>query len=158
MTFMSILSTLFAVFFVYSGFRIETIYNKMSDLKEKTDTYKRLKEKEINDYVSNMKDIWEYTIQLEHTMSFIISKQYEKAIDSLMWLKQEVFVYKVPERISTCHFFLAHCHHEKNTYDDSVIAIQYINEVYEDNQLNPYKREIIDRFEKLDKIESQQLN
>ena len=95
MTWMSILSTIFAVFFVYSGFKIDNTV------------------KAVDGHEKRMRDIHEYTVQLEYCMSFIIQKQYGKAIDALEVLRREGFVWNDSYKKNTCNFFLAHCYYER---------------------------------------------
>ncbi len=122
--------------FVYSGFKID-------------DTVARVKEAEIR-----MRDIHEYTIQLEYCMSFILQKQYDKAIDALEVLRKEPLVWKDTNKRNTCNFFLAHCYYERGTArndsEDLAIAVQYIDDAINDAQ-NPFKMEIINKFNELDK-------
>lgn len=95
MTFMTILSTIFAVFFVYSGFKIDNTV------------------KAVEGHEKRMRDIHEYAVQLEYSMSFILQKQYDKAIDSLEVLRKESFVFHDSDKRNTCNFFLAHCYYER---------------------------------------------
>jgi tetratricopeptide (TPR) repeat protein len=144
MTFMSILATLFAVFFVYTGFKIDSTKDKVDEAE------KRILETErkINE------DIFEYGKQLEYAMSFIMQKQYQKAIDALTVLRNEPFVLKYDWKINTCCFFLAHCYYERGVSDrnpeDLALAVEYINQAISDSS-HPYKNEIINAFEALDK-------
>ena len=140
MTFMTILSTVFAVFFVYSGFKIDNTV------------------KAVDGHEKRMRDIHEYTVQLEYCMSFIIQKQYDKAIDALEVLRREWFVWNDWNKKNTCNFFLAHSYYERwshdKNYDDLVLAVQYINEAISDESAHPFKLEIIAKFNELDKMKS----
>lgn len=133
---MSILSTIFAIFFVYSGFKID-------------DTVKK-----VNEAETQMRDIHEYTIQLEYCMSFIIQKQYDKAIDALEVLRKEPFVWRDQNKRNTCNFFLAHCYYERGVSkinrDDLAMAVQYIDDAIPDNAIHPFKLEIIAKFNEFD--------
>lgn len=136
LTFMSILSTIFAIFFVYSGFKIDDTVKKVNEAKEQ------------------MRDIHEYTIQLEYCMSFIIQKQYDKAIDALEVLRKEPFVWKDQDKRNTCNFFLAHCYYERGIFkknrDDLAMAVQYIDDAIPNNAIHPFKLEIIAKFNEFD--------
>jgi tetratricopeptide (TPR) repeat protein len=139
---MAIMSTIFAVFFVYAGFRIEDTKNKIIEAKNSIkDTEKRVQE-----------DILEYGIQLEYSMSYIVQKQYDKAIDALTVLRHEHFVLKDDRKINTCNYFLAHCHYERgllqNDEGDLAMAVNYIDYAIEDPN-HPLKKEIINAFEKI---------
>ncbi len=140
MTLMTILSTIFAVFFVYSGFKIDNTV------------------KAVDGHEKRMRDIHEYTVQLEYCMSYIIQKQYGKAIDALEVLRREWFVWNDSSKKNTCNFFLAHSYYERwaidKSYNDLVLAVQYINEAITDESVNPFKLEIIAKFNELDKMKS----
>ena len=140
MTWMSILSTIFAVFFVYSGFKIDNTV------------------KAVDGHEKRMRDIHEYTVQLEYCMSFIIQKQYGKAIDALEVLRREGFVWNDSYKKNTCNFFLAHCYYERwsidKSLDDLTLAVQYINEAIPDESAHPFKIEIIDKFKEFDIIKT----
>ncbi len=139
-TWMSILSTIFAVFFVYSGFKIDNTV------------------KAVDGHEKRMRDIHEYTVQLEYCMSFIIQKQYGKAIDALEVLRREGFVWNDSYKKNTCNFFLAHCYYERwsidKSLDDLTLAVQYINEAIPDESAHPFKIEIIDKFKEFDIIKT----
>ncbi len=135
MTFMTILSTIFAVFFVWAGFKIENVKENLVWVRK------------------DVKDTMEFWIQLQYCMSFIIQKQYDKAIDSLEVLRKESFVWYDSKNFNVCNFFIAHCYYEKGSKDDLAIAVDYVNQMYEDSELNPFKEEVIAKFEELDKIE-----
>lgn len=139
---MTIMSTIFAVFFVYAGFRIEDTKNKITEAKNSIkDTEKRVQE-----------DILEYGIQSEYSMSYIMQKQYDKAIDALTVLRHEPFVLKDDRKINTCNYFLANCHYERGILQgeesDLAIAVNYIDDAIEDSN-HPLKMEIINAFEKV---------
>ncbi len=102
MTFMAILSTIFAVFFVYSGFKIDDTVEKVKSA-----------EKKIAGLADDMQDIQEYTVQLEYCMSLVMQKQYTKSIDALEVLRKETFVWNDSSKRDTCNFFLAHCYYER---------------------------------------------
>ena len=134
MTFMSILSTLFAVFFVYTGFKIEST-------KEDLISQKR-----------EIENSFEYHTTLELAVSHLLKKQIEKATDILVVLKAEPFVIKDSNKLNTCYFFLANCFLElyKNDEDPENIskAYQFIDKAIED-AIHPLKTEIYEEFEKI---------
>jgi hypothetical protein len=143
LTFMSILSTLFAVFFVYAGFKIESTKEKVDNAEKRVlDLEQKIEE-----------DIYEYSRQLEYCMSFIMQKQFDKAIDALTVLRNEPFVLRDGRKINTCCFFLAHCYYERGiinrSKDDLAIAVQYIDEAIEDDN-HPFKMEIVKMFASMD--------
>lgn len=147
LSFIGILSTLFAVFFVYTGFKIE-------NTKEKIDSA----EKRIFDLERKIQEeVYEYARQLEYCMSYIIQKQFDKALDALVVLRSEPFVLKDDRKINTCCFFLAHCYYEKGLSEkDDVkkkeniaVAVEYINQAISD-PAHPFKNEIINAFNELD--------
>lgn len=131
---MSILSTLFAVFFVYSGFKIETT-------KEDLITQKR-----------EIENSFEYHTTLELSVSHLLKKQTEKAIDILIVLKTEPFVLKHSNRLNTCYFFLANCflelYRKDNDPENISKAYQFIDQAIEDIN-HPLKTEIYEEFEKI---------
>lgn len=146
--FLGILSTIFAVFFVYTGFKIDSTKEKIDEA-----------EKRIINLEKNIEeDIYEYARQLEYCMSFIIQKQFDKAIDSLVVLRNEPFVLKDNRKLNTCYFFLAHCFYEKSLHnsdkdrkkEDMALAVEYINQAIVD-PLHPFRNEIINAFNELDK-------
>lgn len=131
MTFMSILSTVFAVFFVWTGFKIEDTRIQVENASRK------------------MQESYEYPTQLQYAMSFIIQKQWEKAIDALEILRKELFVFRDSNKRNTCWFFLAHCFYEKgcisSNAEDLAQAVNYINDAIEAPD-HPFKIEIINKF------------
>ena len=134
MTFMSILSTLLAAFFVYAGFKIENV-------KE--------------DLISQKRDIensFEYHTTLELAVSYLLKKQLEKSIDTLVVLKSEPFVLKDSNKLNTCYFFLANCFLELYKIDEDPEniskAYQFIDSSIEDIN-HPLKTEIYEEFEKI---------
>lgn len=154
-TFMSILATFFAVFFVYTGFRIETVKEKIEDAKDKVDGAEK-KVSEIEKTIQE--DIYEYAMQLQYCMSYIIQGEYGKAIDALTVLRNERCVLKDNNKINTCCFFLAHCYYEmgiresnnQRKREDIALAIEYIDQAIKD-PMHPLRNEIIDAFNLLDK-------
>lgn len=148
LSFLGILSTIFAVFFVYTGFKIDSTREKVDEAEKRiVDLEKKIQE-----------EIYEYARQLEYCMSFIVSKQYDKAIDALTVLRSESVVLKDNRKINTCCFWLAHCYYErgltqKNDDDkeaDLALAVDYVNQAFDDPS-QPFKKEIIDAFNKLGK-------
>lgn len=148
LSFVGILSTLFAVFFVYTGFKIDSTKEKIDDAEKRVvDLERKIQE-----------EIYEYARQLEYCMSFIVQKQYDKAIDALTVLRNEAFVLKDDRKINTCCFFLAHCYYEKGITEVEIskkkenlaLAVEYINQAIE-SSTHPFKNEIINTFNKLDK-------
>ncbi len=140
---MTILSTLFAIFFVYSGFKIDSTREKVDEAEKRIIEAER----KINE------DILEYGNQLQYAISFMLTKQYSKAIDALTVLRSEPFVLKDDNKINTCNFYLANCYYEKGLLEDNkediAIAVEYIDQalVAEDH---PFKLEIINTFTKMD--------
>ncbi len=148
MTVMTIISTIFAVFFVYTGFKIDSTKEKVDEASKNIIAI----EKKINE------DIYEYTTQLQYSMAFIVQKQYAKAIDALTVLRNEYFVLKDDRKINTCCFFLAHCYYERGIThiedlklkkEDLALAVEYINQAISDSS-HPFKNEIINAFNALD--------
>ena len=146
LTFTSILSTLFAVFFVYTWFKIEWTKNKVDEAE------KRIleNEKRFNE------DIFEFAHQLQYAICYMLEKQYEKAIDAFTVLKSEPFVLKSSKKLNTCYYFLAHCYYERwvleNDKWDIAIATEYIDLAI-DNPLHPFKREIVEKFNEMNTIQ-----
>ncbi len=142
MTMMSILSTLFAVFFVYSGFKIDSTKDKIRDIENRIID----KEKQINE------EIFEYARQLEYCMSFIVQKKFDKAIDSLSVLSKEYFVLKDGRKLNTCFFFLAHTYYERgcqdNNLEDVSNALRFIDLAREESD-HPFKVEILAKFSEM---------
>ena len=147
LTFFGILSTFFAIFFVYSGFKIENTKEKIEGMVRRVEEF----EKKIQE------EIYEYARQLEYCMSYIVQKQFDKAIDALTVLRNEYFVLKDSRKINTCCFFLAHCYYERGLSvvdsvkkkEDLALAVEYINQAISD-PLHPLKMEIINAFTSLD--------
>lgn len=146
--FLGILSTVFAVFFVYAGFKIDSTKDKVDEAEKRVLSLERKIQEEI----------YEYARQLEYCMSFIVQRQYDKAIDALTVLRSEVVVLKDDRKINTCCFWLAHCYYERGMKQsamedkkaDIALAVEYINQAF-DAPDQPFKKEIIDEFNKLDK-------
>lgn len=140
--FTTILSTLFAVFFVYSGFKIDSSRDQINDAEKRIHTA----EKKINE------DLLEYTSQLQYAMSFILSKEYRKAVDALKALRDSPAVLRDDRKINTCNFYLAHCYYEKGLQEESIedlaIAVEYVEEAYEAPD-QPFKLEVIEAFNKM---------
>lgn len=139
---MTILSTLFAVFFVYSGFRIDSSREKIDEAEKRIVAAER----KINE------DIIEYSNQLQYAMSFILSKEYRKATDALKALRDSGVVLRDDRKINTCNFYLAHCYFEKglldNNLEDLALAVEYAEQAYEAPD-QPFKLEIIAAFNKM---------
>lgn len=138
LSFLTTLSALLAGFFIYSGFKINDTVDKVESAK-----------RDIQNSKDEIQDLVEYGRQLEYSMSYIISQQFEKAIDSLESLRKELFVRKDENKQNTCFFFLAHCYYEKfktsTKEEDISFAVYYINLAIEDEE-NPLKQEIITAF------------
>lgn len=143
LTFVSILTTLFAIFFVYTGFKIDSTKEKVDEA-----------EKRVLNLEKNIQDeIYEYARQLEYCMSYIIQRQFDKAIDALTILRNEHFVLKDDRKINTCCFFLAHCYYERGLQEsdqqkqqeDLAYAVAYIDQAIDDS-MHPLKQEIINAF------------
>jgi TolA-binding protein len=144
LTFMSMLATVFAIFFVYTGFKIDATKDKVDEAS-----------KRMGEIEKKAEETLEYATQLQYAMSFIIQKQYDKAIDALTVLSKEYYVLKDSRKINTCDFFLAHCYYERGkpnrNKDDLAMAVQYIDEAIEAPD-HPFKNEIINEFKKLDNV------
>lgn len=140
--FTTVLSTLFAVFFVYSGFKIDSSRDQINDAEKRI----HAAEKKINE------DLLEYTNQLQYAMSFILSKEFRKALDALKALRDSPAVLKDDRKINTCNFYLAHCYYEKglqeNSIEDLALAVEYVEQAYEAPD-QPFKLEVIDAFNKM---------
>lgn len=142
--FVTFLSTLFAIFFVYTGFKIDSTKEKVDEAEKRVLSA----EKMFNE------DILEYGNQLQYSMSFIVTKQYKKAIDALSVLRSEPMVLKDNRKINTCNFYLAHCYYEKglleSSKDDLALAVEYVDQAFEAED-HPFKLEIINAFNEMDK-------
>ncbi len=140
--FTTILSTLFAVFFVYSGFKIDSSRDQINDAEKRI----HAAEKKINE------DLLEYTNQLQYAMSFILSKEFGKALDALKALRDSPAVLRDDRKINTCNFYLAHCYYEKglqeNSIEDLALAVEYVEQAYEAPD-QPFKLEVIEAFNKM---------
>jgi tetratricopeptide (TPR) repeat protein len=140
--FTTVLSTLFAVFFVYSGFKIDSSRDQINDAEKRI----HAAEKKINE------DLLEYTNQLQYAMSFILSKEFRKALDALKALRDSPAVLKDDRKINTCNFYLAHCYYEKglqeNSIEDMALAVEYVEQAYEAPD-QPFKLEVIEAFNKM---------
>lgn len=136
LTFMSMLSTVFAVFFVYAWFKIDST------------------KEEVSEGVKKIDDLAEFALQLQYAMSFILSKQFEKAIDSLTVLRSEAYVLKDDRKLNSCYFFLAHCFYEKwlkeKSIEDLARAVDFADRAYSDAS-HPFRMEIVRAFNKMDK-------
>ena len=147
LTFVSILSTIFAVFFVYAGFKIDSTKEKVDEA-----------EKRILNLEKNIQeDIYEYARQLEYCMSYIVQHKIKKAIDALSILSHEHFVLKDNRKQNTCYFLLPHCYYEKSGKESGEVkkeslaeAVYNINLAIED-ATHPLKIEIISAFNAVDK-------
>jgi len=140
--FTTIFSTLFAVFFVYSGFKIDSSRDQINDAEKRIHTA----EKKINE------DLLEYTNQLQYAMSFILSKEFRKAVDALKALRDSPAVLRDDRKINTCNFYLAHCYYEKglqeNSIEDLALAVEYVEQAYEAPD-QPFKLEVIEAFNRM---------
>ncbi len=145
MTMMTILSTIFAVFFVYTGFRIEDVKQKVVSAKN-----------ELWEIESEMQDALEFNNQLMYATSFFLSRQYRKSIDAFSSLRSESFVLRDDRKRATLDFYLANCYYEerslKTKKEDLAAAVYFIEGAIEDPD-HPLKKEIIAKFEELDTIE-----
>lgn len=131
---MSILSTLLATFFIYSGFKIENVKEELIGVKK------------------SLEDSQEFGLQIQYAISYLMKKELEKSIDVLIVLKSEPFVLKDSNRLNTCYFFLANSYLElyKIDKDSENIskAYQFIDKAIEDIN-HPLKTEIYEEFEKI---------
>jgi TolA-binding protein len=100
-------------------------------------------EKKINE------ELLEYANQLQYAMSFIVSKEYSKAVDALKALRDSSVVLRDDRKINTCNFYLAHCYYEKGTQENSIedlaLAVGYVEQAY-DAPDQPFKLEVINAF------------
>ena len=139
MTFMTILSTFFAVFFIYSGFKIDADMRKVSDVKENIMSIE-------NEVIDNT----EFSNQLQYAIHYMMSRQYNKALDALIVLRSEGFTLKNDRKLNSCNYFLAVCYYEQALIENNDIeklakSVQFINEAIEENN-HPLKQEIIEKF------------
>lgn len=147
LTVFGILSTLFAIFFVYTGFKIDSTKEKVDE------AYGRIieTERKVNE------DIYEYARQLEYCMSYIVQNKFSQAIDALSNLSKERFVVKDDGRLNTCCFFLAHCYYEigiaetnlERKKENLAMATTYIDTAIAEPS-HPLKIEIIKAFTESD--------
>lgn len=141
LTFMTILSTIFAVFFVYSWFKIDGTVTKVEEA-----------EKRVLALEKESREDMEYSNQLRYAIHYMMSKQYWKAIDALAVLRAEPSTLKDSYKLNSCYYFLAVCHYEEwlvaNDIRDLAKAVEYINEAIED-VTHPLKNEIINKFSEM---------
>lgn len=139
-TFLSILSTLLAAFFIYSSWKIDNDLKKISKVK---DSIKKIEETAV--------DEMEFSSQLKYAIHYMMSKQYEKAIDALIVLRSESFTLKDSRNLNICYYFLAVCHYEEgiNKQDIEMLAkaVQFISEAQDEDQ--PLRQEIIQKFDEM---------
>lgn len=142
--FVTILSTLLAVFFIYSSLKIDNDLRKITNIKE---SIKKIEEEATDDM--------EYSNQLKYAIHYMMSRQYQKAIDALIVLRAEPFTLKDNRKLNSCYYFLAVCYYEQGILDKNVEllakAVEFINEAIEDNR-HPLKIEMIKRFEEENKM------
>lgn len=146
MTFLSILSTFLAAFFIYSSWKIDNDLTKISNVKES-----------LKNIENEALDNTEFSIQIKYAIHYMMSKQYNKAIDTLIVLKAEPFTIKDDRKLNSCFYFLAVCNYEQWLIDNDVEllakAVQFINEAIEDEK-HPLRIEIIAKFNEMNKIQS----
>lgn len=146
MTIMTIFSTLFAVFFVYSWFKIDWTVNKVEEA-----------EKRILILEKDAKDDMEFANQLKYAIQYMLSRQYQKAIDALIVLRNEPFVLRNDYRLDSSSYFLAVCYFEQSLIYEKGNAIdsaqeyiskaqQFITEAIDDPS-HPLVLEIRDKFD-----------
>jgi tetratricopeptide (TPR) repeat protein len=146
MTIMTIFSTLFAVFFVYSWFKIDWTVNKVEEA-----------EKRILILEKEAKNDMEFANQLKYAIQYMLSRQYQKAIDALIVLRNEPFVLKNDCRLDSCSYFLAVCYFEQGLIyeeqSDIDSAQEYISKAQQfiteaiDDPSHPLVLEIRDKFD-----------
>jgi hypothetical protein len=114
-------------------------------------------EKRILILEKEAKDDMEFANQLKYAIQYMLSRQYQKAIDALIVLRNEPFVLKNDYRLDSCSYFLAVCYfeqgliYEKQGDIDSVQeyiskAQQFITEAIDDPS-HPLVLEIRDKFD-----------
>ena len=149
---MTIISTLFAVFFVYAGFKIDSTKEQVQDARNRITEMELKFNGVIIENKTKMEDMTEYVLQLQYAMSFILSHQYNKAIDSLSSLKVEPMVRIDTQKSNVCNFFIAHCYYEKgvrnNSKEDVADALIFMDMAMEDDS-NPLKKEMKEAFEEM---------
>lgn len=142
--FLSIFTTLLAAFFIYSSWKIDNDLRKISDVKENLENIE-------NEAIDNT----EFSLQLKYAIHYMMSKQYNKAIDSLIVLRAEPFTLKDDRKLNSCNYFLAVCYYEQWQIDNDIDllsrAVQFINEAIEDEG-HPLRKEIIAKFSEMSKI------
>lgn len=177
LTFMTILSTLFAVFFVISSFKLDKdlkeIHQKWWEYLEKLDDKYKEKLKELDKKTEqekeeiNLKNEQEKE-ELKTENNFIRMTSYfrndmvenwnyENVIVWLDDLLKEDYVQSDSEKINTVLFLLSKAYYWKwfkewelyEHIDDLSRAIIYINEAIIDSN-DPYKRMLIDRFNEME--------
>ncbi len=168
-TFMSILSTLFAVFFVYSSFKIdkdlkemnekaynfleklEKAYNeKLKALNEKAEKEKEEIDKKNEEEKEELKRESEFIKIIDYYAKSISKKwDYEEAISWLSWMLEENYVLEDNDKYNNVLYYLSKAYYWKwlkeNSKEDLSRAIIYANEAIEDSN-DPYKKMLIDKF------------
>ncbi len=85
----------------------------------------------------------------------MMSKQYNKAIDSLIVLRWEPFTIKDDRKLNSTNYFLAVCYYEQWIIDNDIEllakAVDFINEAIELPE-HPLRIEIIAKFEEMSSI------
>lgn len=146
LTFMWILSTVFAVFFVYSWFKIDTTVQIVENAEKRMLKLEQIAQEDM-----------EYYNQLNYSIQYMVSKEYQKAIDALTVLRNQHFTLKDSYKLNSCLYFLAVCYYELGSNDNNIEdvskAVQYINEAIEDPQ-HPLKVEILAKFKEMDIAEN----
>ncbi|MFA5747912.1 MAG: hypothetical protein WC872_02245 [Candidatus Absconditabacterales bacterium] len=139
LTRLSIITTIFAVFFVYNGFKIEGTVEKVEEA-----------EKRILKLEKETREDMEYSNQLKYAIQYMMSKQYQKAIDALSMLRAEPSTLKDLYKLNSCLYFLAVCYYEQGCKDNDIgdiaKALEYINEAIVD-PAHPLRLEILHKFE-----------
>lgn len=145
-TFISILSTLLAAFFIYSSWKIDNDLRKISDVKH---SIEKIEDAAI--------ESTEFSLQLKYSIHYMMSKQYKKAIDALIVLRSESFTLRDDRKLNSCNYFLAVCYYEQWLIDDDeesiAMAVQFIDEAIEDDN-HPLKNEIINKFNEMQEHQS----
>lgn len=143
-SFLWILTTLLAAFFIYSSRKIDNDLRKITDIK---DSIKKIEE--------NAKDEVEFSSHLKYSIHYMLLKEYDKAIDSLIVLKSEPYTIKDSRNYNVVCYFLAVCYYEdwckKWDIEKVAKAVEFIDKAIEDST-HPLKNEYIDKFVEMSKL------
>lgn len=94
----------------------------------------------------------EFSAQLKYGIHYMLSKEYEKAIDALIVLKSEPYTIKDPRNYNIVVYFLAICFYESGLPNNDIEkiskAVEFINRAIED-PAHPLKNEIIAKYDEI---------